>query len=377
MRIGINLLYLQPGVVGGTETYVRELVAEFASFQEHFFVLFCNLETVPTFSETNNIKIVKVTNKPFSQWGRFFCENLKMNRILQEYPVDILFSPSGIASPFLLNCVPQVCTVHDLQHLHLKQYFSLTKRIVRSFFYSTSYWRCKHIIAISDFTKNDLIEKFSISSSLITRVHHGFALDGFVVSDEEKQRVREKYKLFNRFFYYPAAMRQNKNHLKLIHYFSEIRKGDFQNIDLVFTGAKGEMQNQVQKTVDNLKLQKCIHLLGYVDRRDVFALMALSEAVLFPSDFEGFGFPILEAMGCGVPVISSNKTSLPEIAGCAAILLDPNDKAAWICAMEKLLNDPETRANMVRKGYQNLINFSWNKCAEQTLHVFHEIANKR
>lgn len=372
MVIGFNLIYLQPGIVGGTETYARELIREFSKLHDHKIIIFCNLETVSTFEKSENIVIVQVTDKPFSQVDRLMNENLFLNKILSKYPVDVLFSPSGIAAPLLLKNIPQVCTAHDLQHLHLKHNFSFARRVARTFLYAASYWRCKHIIAISDFTRMDVIRHFGVQPSLITTIHHGVSDEPVYIDNKEISLVRQKFNLSGKFFYYPAAMHRHKNHLVLLEHFAEAKKSITGKVDLVFTGSKSEMFPIIQEQIKKLNLIDSVHYFGYISRNEVFALMTMSEAVVFPSAFEGFGLPLLEAMKCGVPVIASNKASLPEIAGNAAILLDPYDRQGWKNAMITLLENQNMKANLIEQGYANVKRFSWKKCAEETLQILQD-----
>lgn len=376
MIIGVNLIYLRPGVVGGTETYARELINQFAQYRNHKIIIFCNFEAASTFEQSKNILVVQVTKKSFSQLGRLFDENIKLNNILNKYSVDVLFSPSGIAAPFLLNNIPQVCTVHDLQHIHLEHNFSFLRRTTRTILYKMSYWRSKHIIAISDFTRNDVIRCFSVQPQSITTIYHGSSDEPIHIDKNEMHMVRKKFNLSRRFFYYPAAMHRHKNHLALLEYFADAKKSIQGEVDLVLTGSKSEMFPMVQDAIKRLKLDNSVHHIGYISRNEVYTLMTMAEAVVFPSEFEGFGLPLLEAMKCGTVVISSNKASLPEIAGQAAILLDPYDEEGWKRAMCTVLEDQAIRENLIKKGYENIKRFSWRKCAEETLRILQDAVRK-
>lgn len=376
MKIGINLLYLQPGVVGGTETYISELIAEFTRVSDEQIILFCNFEAAQIFEETTSLKIVQVSKKPFRQIDRLLNENLYFNEILFRYPVDVLFSPSGIAAPFLLRGIPQVCTAHDLQHLHLSTNFSWVRRMARTILYAASYWRCSHIIAISEFTRRDVINCFNIMEEKITTIHHGAGNEFIQIDKNEKASVRVKFDLPDRFFYYPAAMHRHKNHLALVNYFAKLQPMLSEKIHMIFTGAKSELYYSVQDEIRKLGLEKCVHHLGYVNRREVLSLLTMAEAMVFPSLFEGFGLPILEAMKCGTPVIAANTTSLPEIAGEAAILLDPYDCQGWTQAMLTIAKNDIVRKDLIEKGHKNVNHFSWRKCAEETLQVLQLAANK-
>lgn len=369
MRIGVNLLYLRPSRVGGSEVYIRELIKHLGMIGRSQLVVFCSMEVARTMETQSPVRVVPVTARPFSQLGRLLDENFTLRKALRLHPVDVLFSPANFGAPLLGTRTPQVITVHDLQHLRFKSNFSLAQRLFRSIMFRLSFMSAKHVISISEFTRKDILQSYGVSPDKVSVVLEGVD-HKFQPSTHLLTEVRERFDLGTRFFYYPAAMAAHKNHLRLLDAFSMVKDRVGADLQLVFTGAKTALYESVEQRVHDLGLDHSVKHLGFVNREEVFALMTLASALLFPSDFEGFGLPLLEAMHCGTPVIASDQASIPEVTGDAAILLNPRDTEGWARAMQEILENQVLRAQLVERGYTNVGRFSWERCADQTLEVF-------
>ena len=158
MRIGINLLYLRPGWVGGSETYVRELIHQF-SLSNNQLIIFCTKQVSKTISE-DNIEKVEVSSRSFSQFNRLIDENITLNFLIKKHNIDVLFSPANFSIPLLTRDIPQVCTIHDLQHHWLTENFTFFQKIFRTIMFKMSLLCCRNIIAISEFTKRDILNHY-------------------------------------------------------------------------------------------------------------------------------------------------------------------------------------------------------------------------
>jgi len=165
----------------------------------------------------------------------------------------------------------------------------------------------------------------------------------------------------------------HKNHFFLIDAFAKFKQQTNNGIKLIFTGNQNNCYNLLYKYIEASGLVDVVQHLGYITHTEVLALMTKAKALLFPSKFEGFGLPILEAMVCGTPVIASNSASIPEVSGNAALLLDPDDLDGWSKAMADILSDEDLRKSFIEKGYKNIERFSWEYCALQTLGVFKKV----
>ncbi len=378
MRVGLNLLYLRPGGVGGSEVYCRELARHLAAEPEVDLTLFCGAEAAATFDPAPNQRVVQVSARPFSQARRLIDENLTLAASLRRAPVDVLLSPANFIAPALPARVPQVATVHDLQHLWFPEHFSRTQRAARNALFAATFLRARRLIAISDFTARDLEARFHVPRRRVRTVLEGIDRAA-QPSPARLVEVRRAYQLDAPFLYYPAASAPHKDHLGLVTAFARLvaqHPGDHRDgrVELILTGQRTAHWDAVQARIDGLRLTGRVRHLGFVPRADVFPLMKLARALVFPSTFEGFGLPLLEAMQCDTPVVAARRASIPEVTGDAAELLEPGDSEAWAAAMHRALTDEPWRQRLVTAGRANLDRFSWTRCARETLSVLREAA---
>ena len=372
MRIGVNLAYLRPSAVGGSEVYVRALIGELARNPDVVVTAYCWEFAAEALRTLPGLSVRIVCKADFRQVRRFVIENFKLAPMLTHDRVDVLFSPANYGAPLLPVGIPQVATIHDLQHESHPGNFALTQRLARAVFVRATIQRCKRVIAISEFTREDLLERYRLRRDKVVTVHEG--VDRLSPPTErERRRVRRDYGLTRGYLYYPASMAPHKNHSLLADVMKRLAVNG-QSLDLVLTGARTETYVVFMEKVRREGLAGRVRHLGFVPREDVFCLMADAEALVFPSEFEGFGLPLLEAMQCGTPVVAARRASIPEVVGDAAILLEPQDVGGWVNAIKRLLADRAYRGGLVEKGYGNVLRFSWQRCAEETLAVFRDVA---
>jgi len=367
MRVGVNLLYLRPGEVGGSEVYVRGLVRSLAERVE--LVLFCCDAAARTFDLPGH-EVVSVSAAGYRLDRRLWDENWTLRRHLAGRELDLLFSPGNFAAPALPSRIPQVATVHDLQHHWLRQHFTHAKWLQRTVMFHATFRRCRRLIAISEFTREDVIHRYRVDPGKIVAVLEGVDID-FTRDEALAEALRQRLSLPQRYFFFPAKSFPHKNHARLVEAFHALQqRHGGQGAHLLFSGERTADFEPVQRRIDDLGLATRVRHLGYLRYREVLHVLAMAEAMVFPSTFEGFGLPALEAMQCGVPVLASRCTAIPEVCGDAAILVEPGDTRAWAGAMERVLRDAGLRRRLQDAGMTNLARFSWNKCADETLRVF-------
>ena len=374
-RIGLNLAYLRPGDVGGSETYVRAIVAALARRTDVDVMLFCSRSTAATFAEQPNISISVISNGEYSPLRRLVSENFRLAWAARADRVSALLSPANFAAPMLATRVPQVVTVHDFQHDELPQYFSRTTRTARTMMFRATFARVDHVIAISEHTRRSAISRYRLRPDRITTIYEGVGNEPDV-SREDIEQSRQRYGLRRPFFIYPAMAAAHKNHATLLRAFRGYVASSTE-CDLVLAGKQTEISGDISRQVRQLGIEDRVHELGYLPRRDLLELVAGAKALLFPSLFEGFGLPVLEAMQLRVPVIASTATSIPEVAGDAALLVDPLDGDAWSRAMLDLAADGDLRAELTRRGLRQIAHFSWDVCGSKTLDIARRVAQER
>lgn len=373
MNIGVNLGFLRPTFLGGSEVYVRELIPCLARLPGTHVTVFCWEQTAPSFAGNSALDVVAIASGPFSQTRRLIAENLFLTRALRRTPVDVMFSPGNFAAILLASRVPQVATIHDLQHVHFPQYFSAGQRAFRSALFRATFRRCRRIIAVSEFTRRDILTVYGMSANRVATVHEGVT-HAQPPTLAAREAVRARYGLPETYFYYPAAFGAHKNHRVLLDALQAVVAQSGRDVHLALSGDKTERYAEFERTLRRLGLAERVRHLGFLPREDLFPVLASSSGLVFPSLFEGFGLPILEAMQCGVPVIAANTASIPEVAGDAAILLPPDDAGAWAAAMATVLSDEQRRRNLIERGRVNVRRFSWERCAQQTYGILEAVA---
>jgi glycosyltransferase involved in cell wall biosynthesis len=268
-----------------------------------------------------------------------------------------------------------VVTVHDLQHHWLPRHFSLATRLQRTALFAASFARATRIIAISDYTRADVMRRYRVPAERIVTILEG--VRDQIPGDARSARATCKRLGITRpFFFYPAADHAHKNHRRLVDAFARFVQRSGIDAELVLCGARGELWKKgAAYRASELGVTDRIRHLGFLDRRDdVFALLRAARALVFPSEFEGFGLPPIEAQKVGTPVIASDCASIPEVVGAGALLLDPFDTEGWARAMERVVTDEALRERLIAQGTANVARFRWETCGAATFDTLADAA---
>jgi glycosyltransferase involved in cell wall biosynthesis len=299
---------------------------------------------------------------------------LGLPSLLRIYKVDV-FHGTNYCVPVFAPC-PTVVTIHDLSiftqsHTHEAASVKRGKRTM-----PIMARRARMIIAPSEWTRREVIEKFRVSSEKV-RVIYEAAREGMTpLPPQLCQRVLDKYRIQGPYLLYVGTIEPRKNLLTLIRAYDDLLRTTTLRPQLVLAGGRGWLCDEVYKLVEDLKLQDQVHFTGYVEDDDLPALYSAAEAFLYPSLYEGFGLPPLEAMACGVPVITSDASSLPEVLGKAGLTHAPTDTRALTAAIAKLLGDETMREHFKREGSKQAAKFSWERAARETQAVYDEVLRK-
>jgi glycosyltransferase involved in cell wall biosynthesis len=353
VRIGLNLLYLVPGAVGGTEIYARHLVASLARLREgDSFVAFAGEEAAPTLDFPANVEVhrlrVKAANKPL----RIAAEMTVLPAAARREKVDVLHSV-GTTSPLVTPC-PSVVTIHDLIYEHFPNTFPRASRAGLRALVGPGARRATRVHAISEFTKRDVMERLRVPEERIDVVLNGFGVERAARATPAEQ-LRARWGLgADRVVLCVSAALEHKNLPRLI----EAMRGV--DARLVVAGHQGRERLAGEG----------VTFTGWVDDADLEGLYALADAAVYPSLFEGFGMPALEAMARGVPLACSNATSLPEVTGDAAVLFDPRDVGAIRAAVRQVLAGDD----LVERGRARAAEFTWERCARGVWEVYEKAA---
>ena len=288
--------------------------------------------------------------------------------------LDLFHSPDFVLPP-TSGKIPTLLTVHDLSFVFFPDVYPKPLVAYLNKVVPRSVKKASHILADSQATKEDLIRVYGVTEDKITVLYSGADKRFQPVTDGSKIRaVRQKHNLVNTpYILSVGTVQPRKNYQMLIRAFAPVAQHHPHN--LIISGGKGWLYDEMMAEVEKQGLNGRVHFIGFVDDEDLPTLY--SEATLFvmPSIYEGFGIPILEAMGCGTPVISSNVSSLPEVTGDASVLLPPDNQLAWTEAIENLLQNPAQREALVKLGFAQTKKFSWQKSAKQLLQIYNALFN--
>ena len=277
---------------------------------------------------------------------------------------DLLFVPAHVLP--IVHPRRSVVTVHDLGYLYFPEAHPPRQRWYLG---TTTRWHTRaaaQLLADSAATKRDLIEEYHAPSDRITVAHPGLDPTTRRVDDPaEIARVKAKYHIDGDYLLYLGTIQPRKNLARLITAFLQLPTSNFQ---LLIAGKRGWYADALLKQANDR-----VHFVGYVDATDKNALLSGATAFVFPSLYEGFGFPVLEAMACGVPVLCSNTSSLPEVAGDAALLVNPLEVEDITRGLHEIMTKVDLRSQLIERGYRQAQQFTWQACAEVVLRVFEEI----
>lgn len=297
--------------------------------------------------------------------------------------LDVLFVPSHTLPIIRKPGLKTIMTVHDLGSEYLPETHQLKQRIYLGFMQKYQLKGASKIIAVSKATKKDLVERIGIKPGKIEVIYEGYDKSLFKpIKSDLLGNLLNQYELVSRkYFLFVGTVQPRKNLERLIKAFAlhlrgvnKVKAGDHLGggVKLVISGSKGWLADDIYRLPRRLDIENKVKFLGYVPDKDMPALYCGAVALLFPSLFEGFGLPILEAQACGCPVLTSNVSSMPEVAGKAALYVNPISVEDIIRGMIRIKNK-ELRIKLMKRGFENVKGFSWDKCAEETLEVFENL----
>ena len=356
-RIGVNALYLIPGGVGGTETYLRALLAALAEIDPaNLYFIFTNRETGPELvpkaaNFTHVPQSLRATNRP----ARLLWEQTRLPLEAARLKLDVLLNP-GFTAPILCGC-PQVTVFHDLQHKRHPENFRRFDLPAWEFFLYSSARVSRLVLADSEATALDLRRFYRIPERRLRVVPLGVAGDFFELAARRKPEP---------FLLAVSTLHPHKNLDGLLRAFAEFRRRR-PGFTLVVCGLHGFFTAELHALRETLGLADSVTFPGWIPREELLDLYARATAFLYPSKFEGFGLPVLEAMAAGVPTACSAVEPLASLAADAALQFDPEDPVVIAAAMERLVSDEALRSRLSAAGPRRAAEFPWRNTARLTL----------
>lgn len=375
MRIGISTSVIQRGR-GGIGQYLFALLRGLSSTcPDQRFSLFVLDEDRPLFSFLNDqFEIVPVAEKHRPPIANIRWHQQALPRLCREMGLDIIHVPSYRRLLWSQPCA-RVATIHDLAPFRVAGKYDLARMLYGRVVVKRIARRQEAIIAVSHNTAADLQQFFGIPQSRIRVVHNGLEHARFYPRDTRSARasVAKKFNLSAPFFLYVARLEHpGKNHVRLIQAFEEFKQRTQSPCQLAFGGSDWHGAEVIHQRAAASPFAKEIHFLGFVSDEDLPPLYSAAEAFVYPSLYEGFGMPPVEAMACGCPVICSDRGSLGEVVSDAALIVDPENSGDMANALVRLAPGSNERKEWVRRGLIRATEFSWEKTARETFDVYQE-----
>jgi glycosyltransferase involved in cell wall biosynthesis len=378
MKIGIDARFLTHPQKGGFKTYTENLISALAHVDtENEYILY--LDRAPDqhakIPEQSNFSMKVLRQLPLL--GMPWREQVALRIQIAKDHVDLFHSPC-LSAPLFLGC-PLVITIHDMIWLFPEKYsqpgsWSWHWKLMQwynMFVPSYASKSASAIITVSEFSKGSIIEHLRIDDKLIFVTHEGPSHSFRPIQNPELlSSLRMKYGLDSNFVLAIGSADPRKNIATLMDAYAMLPEGIRENYRLVIVWTAPFLAPSISKRIESLGLNRYVQFLDHVSNEDLVLLYNEASLFVFPSLFEGFGLPPLEAMACGTPVVASNNSSIPETVGDAALLFDAQDVAAMSSTILKVLSDDVTRQELITRGLNRSGTFSWEECARETLAVY-------
>lgn len=366
MRVAIDTRKLHDFGIG---TYVSNLVRGLARLDhDHEYTLICHRK---------DVDFITSLGPNFRAWpdrsGNYSVqEQLTVPLDVWRARPDIFHAPHYVLPPLIPG--KTVVTIHDCIHLRFPQYLpNKLAHLYARVFLSAAARKASRVITVSEASKRDIISFLHTPADKVEVVYNGLDERVTSPSPDDEARVRDRFQLDAPFVLYAGNIKPHKNVDRLIEAFARLRQRGMTQVKLLLIGDDISKYSSLRRLVHRHQLHQQVRFLGFVSIETLAALYRLAQVFVFPSLYEGFGLPPLEAMANGTPVITSNVSSLPEVVGDAALLIDPMDADSIANAMYRVLNEDALRAELVRRGHERVRAFSWERSVSRTHQIYLDV----
>ena len=374
LKIAVNTRFLIADKLEGIGLFTLETLKEMVTqHPEVDFVFLFDRPIDTQFIFAQNITGISLSppaRHPFL-WYIWFEWSVK--RWLSKNKPDLFLSMDGFT---VLNTqIPTITVIHDLAFEHFKDHVGGLVRKYYSYFVPLFAQKTNHLIAVSNFTKQDIVRLYNVPKEKIDIVYNAPKAVYQPLSIEQKEVLKRNITEGKEFFVYVGSIHPRKNIVNLLLAFDTFKRESKSDTKLVLIGRKAWKFDAVEQTLDSLSCKQDVIFLGYLPSAEIATITAAAMAMCYVSLFEGFGIPIVEAQQAGTAVITSNVTSMPEVAGDAALLVDPNDVNNIANAMARIFNEKSLRELLIQKGFGNCKRFSWHQSAQHLWAVCEKVIN--
>ncbi len=369
MKIAINARELLKGRMEGIGRYIFETTKRMVlDHPEDEFYFFFDRAYDPSFIFADNVRPIVVHPQArhpilwylWFEWG--------VPYYLKKYNIDVFYSGDTYAS--MKTSVATLIVCHDIAYRHYPDHIRTSHKRYYQNNFPKFHRKADHIVAVSNFTKQDIIRTYEIDPKKVT-VGYNATPSGFVpLAEKDKIEIRKELTEGNPYFMYVGSLHPRKNVVNLIKAFDLFKKQHGTNHKLVLVGRMAWKNEALKKTYETTAHRDDIIFTGHISNGQLPRYLAAATALTYVSVFEGFGIPILEGMSSGTPVITSNVSSMPEVAGNAALLIDPHDPESIAKGMHKIISNTQSRQDLISKGFERAKAFSWQNTAN---HIYQEL----
>ncbi len=375
MRIGVNARFLLSGKLEGIGWFTHEIFSRVTQLMpEVEFVFFFDRKPNQKFLYNSNVKGVIVPPQARHPFLWYWWFEWSIPKVLKQYKIDLFISPDGYLS--LKTDVPTIITIHDLAFYHFKQHVPYLVNKYYNRYTPKFAKKASHIVTVSEFSKQDIISRYAINEQKISVIGNGCNNKIIPLDERQQQLVRNHYTSRAQYFIYIGAMHPRKNISGLLKAFDKFKAQYSSNIKLVLVGRMAWKTKEINKVFNAMHFADDVVKVGHLEREELSKVLGAAMALVYPSFFEGFGIPLLEAMHAEVPIITSNRSSLPEVAGDAALYVNPNNNEELVEALLRIAKDYTLRESLIAKGKEQRNKYSWEKSASQMVDLINTYIKK-
>jgi glycosyltransferase involved in cell wall biosynthesis len=364
MVIAVNTRFLQTNKLDSYASFVLEIFKRIANQQpQHQFVFIFDRRVLTDFGFAKNITSVVISPKVKDIVSSKYWYDIKLPFGLMKYKPDLLVQTTGFCS--LTTSIPQLLILQDLAFKHYPNHIAQNQLAYYKYFTQKFIDKSKHIITLSCFSKKDIESSYNVEHNKIGVVHSAARPIFKPLDYNEIEQVKDGYADGRAYFLFVGGFHPRKNLMNVLKAFSLFKKWQRSNMKLLIAGAVAVQYDDILIKLKTYKYKDDIVLLDYVDETKLARITAATYCVLYPSFFEGLSVPIIEAMQCAVPIITSNNSSMPEIGGNAALYVNPDEPNDLAEKMQLIYKDENLRSKLIEKGLRQAATFNWNTATEK------------
>jgi len=361
MRIAINTRLLLPNRLDGIGWFTAETTRRMVlAHPEHEFFFFFDRKPSPEFIYADNVTPVVLFPQARHPLLWYLYFEWATPIMLKRYHIDLYLSPDGMMP--LHPKVPTLTVIHDLNFEHASGNLKTSHQRYMNHYFPQFARNATRIATVSEYSKDDLVTTYGVNANKIDVVYDGAHNNYRPHSNVEKKNIRRRYTDGNPYIIFISTILKRKNLANLLLAFDQVKENDTRNLKLVVVGNRAWWEDELQVAYSNMRHQHDVIMLGRVEPTDLSALLSAAETLVYPSYFEGFGIPILEAMYAETAIVASNTTSMPEVGGDAALYIDPSSPEDIAHAIKRLECD-SLREQMIERGRIQRKKFSWERSA--------------